>query len=400
MKAMACRICEKSDVKELWSWPEFPLYIWPIDQDYAQEYARLCVYWCPECGLVQLDRFEESFIQKLYSKDVFGLVSASEFPSTSAKNNDFLRYCVRTLGANWAVGRRLLDVGGYDLLTSVDLNYSAGVICDPNAPEAVSQDNLTTRRDFFSRRCFERNEFDVVIAKHVVEHIEHVRAFVEDVHYVLKDRGRFILEVPELKSSTGREACAVFYHQHVMYFDRFSLGNLLRKSGFNIVDIEQDGTNLRMIAEKAAAGSAFSGYEIDRDIPEAMGRYRLGLQVYFEELRRFLEKNAADRIICYGAGGGTTILLHLCPFIRESIEFVVDSSRNKIDKKIGGADFVIRPPEALRSLSCRDILINSDIFFDEIADGIRQHFGKNDFNILRIHPHFERLSLSGAGARV
>ena len=47
---------------------------------------------------------------------------------------------------------------------------------------------------------FADNEFDVVIAQHVIEHLEDVIAVVEEVHRILKPNGLWLIEVPHFSS--------------------------------------------------------------------------------------------------------------------------------------------------------------------------------------------------------
>lgn len=63
------------------------------------------------------------------------------------------------------------------------------MICDPNAPESYLRENLSICKNFFSREWFGKQEFDFVVAKHIIEHINDLKAFMDDVIYVLKEGG-------------------------------------------------------------------------------------------------------------------------------------------------------------------------------------------------------------------
>ena len=380
----------------MFCWPEFPIYIWPIDKNYHQEYEDLQIYWCYDCGLVQLDRFNINFIKKLYSKDVFGLVSSNEFQTTSVNNNNFLYYCSKILGNDWSHGKKILDVGGFDVLSCYDLNFSEAAICDPNAPQMKYKDNIRICRNFFSREFFAENYFDVVIAKHILEHINDISDFMQDIRFVLKDKGTLIIEVPELLSGiTERGSFATFYHQHLMYFDKYSLNNLLKKYGFSISYFNFEGKVIRIIAKKSTQLKTTMSYKISKNVPVKLQNYKTNLDNYFIELEKFLRINGEEKIICYGAGGGTTILLHLSEFIKNIIEVVIDSSNNKIDKKIGGTDLIVNSPLILKSFFNRNILVNSDIFFNEIVKGIEKNYTKHNYQILKIFSKFENINLTG-----
>ena len=81
------------------------------------------------------------------------------------------------------------------------------------------------------------------------------------------------------------------------------------------------------------------------------------------------------------AGSSTTILLHLCEYLKNIIEVVIDSYKNKNDKKIGGTDFIVNSPQILKSYFNRNILVNSDMFFIEIVNGIQKSYIRNNYHI-------------------
>jgi len=71
---------------------------------------------------------------------------------------------------------------------------------------------------------FPEEVFDKVRAKQVLEHIEHVEAVFEEVYRVLKDGGKFVVEVPHAQSpnafsemgSTGH--CQFFNEKALLHF--------------------------------------------------------------------------------------------------------------------------------------------------------------------------------------
>jgi SAM-dependent methyltransferase len=371
----------------------FPIYIWPIAPGARQGYERLQVYWCPDCGLVQLDIFDDEFIQGLYAREVFGLVSSVESPVVSSRNNAFLHYCARILGDGWAAEKRILDVGGYDVLAVQDRGFTEGVVCDPNAPAAKVGGKVTVYNEFFSRKLFDQGHFDAVILKHIVEHINDLNLFMGDVRYVLKEGGMILMEVPGLASGMDAGAYSLFYHQHLMYFDEHSLRNLMKRFGFSLVDAAVVGGNIRLVASKdKAAVAPASPWGKDPALPEKFRSYCSRIEQYFDGLEQFLDREArSSRDVLYAAGGGTTILLNLRPALKERFEAVFDSARSKIGRKIGGTDFIVQDQESLAGYQGRNIVINSEEFFQEILSAIKQKYPRQGFTYLRIGPNFEKV---------
>lgn len=208
--------------------------------------------------------------------------------------------------------------------------------------------------------------------------------------------GVLILETPEL-SGNLREGCyALFYHQHLMYFDAFSIENVVRKFGFAVIDTRIDNGNLRLVVRKLGERTSKKiSYEKNPDMPDKLKKYRSALDRYLDQTELFLEEFCREeQCICYGAGGGTTLLFHLNPRLKDLVECVVDSSVHKIGKKIGGTPFVIQAPAVLADLFNRNIIINSIEYFDEISRVLQERYEEHNFCHFRITPTLEKFRSS------
>ncbi|MFC1585753.1 methyltransferase domain-containing protein [Fibrobacterota bacterium] len=384
-----CRICSSSNFEVLLNWEKFPIYIWPIGKKLDPEFERLKVYYCSNCGLVQLDSFEEGFINKLYVNDSFGLIKTKEFPTTEKKNNDFLNYCYSLMGESCFKKKRILDIGGYDFLCNFDIDFLEGVICDPNAPYQTKRANISVVKEFFSRSKFNEEQFDFIIAKHIIEHINDLKTFMNDVRYILKEGGKAIIEIPELMYALSNINYTFFYHQHLSYFEECSITNLLQLYGFDIVDLQNDKGVIRLIAERQKR-IEFPGFEKNEHLLLEFRRYEKELDAYLRNLERFFTEAVADeQCIFYGAGSSTVLLLNLNKKIKKYIKSVVDSSENKIGKKISGTDIIVEAPATIKKDECQNIVICSDEFFEEIVEKVKSY--KTDFNYLKIYPNFSKV---------
>jgi len=94
---------------------------------------------------------------------------------------------------------------------------------------------------------FKNNEFDIVIANHILEHIQEDKKFfglIREIHRILKLNGIFSIEVPYKK---GRFSCSILEHTRFFQIGCFDYLNkeegknqLLNKSGvyFDVVSQE------------------------------------------------------------------------------------------------------------------------------------------------------------------
>lgn len=87
---------------------------------------------------------------------------------------------------------------------------------------------------------FKSNRFDHVVINHVLEHSEHPLSVLNDIHRVLKSKGKLIIGVPNsgslqsclLKFLVGSDSYA-YVKEHKNFFDVLSLTLIIRKK-FNI----------------------------------------------------------------------------------------------------------------------------------------------------------------------
>ena len=92
---------------------------------------------------------------------------------------------------------RLRDTG-YSDLSAVELNVD-GFQLDGVTPQPVD-----LNADFADCRALPRAGFDLVTAIEIVEHLDCPRAFLRNVHALLRDGGHLLLTTPNVASWLGR----------------------------------------------------------------------------------------------------------------------------------------------------------------------------------------------------
>lgn len=197
---------------------------------------------CAACGVVRLDPFptpEE--IRAIYGAgyfDAWGMQGAAREAVRAMKCATFRRR-LRELGGDGR-GKTLLDVGcalGFLLHAARDEGY------EPHGVELSAYAAREAEKDFPGRVvCGTLEEarlpdarFDVVVLSDLIEHIPEPRAFLGEVRRVLRPGGRLLIVTPDIGSVSARVMGRRWFHrkiEHVHYYTRHSLGNLLRREGF------------------------------------------------------------------------------------------------------------------------------------------------------------------------
>jgi SAM-dependent methyltransferase len=208
---------------------------------------------CSQCGLVfQSPRPDSEAVTRLYAEGNY-------HANRGGVPEHYIRYSLRRSQAAlaWALSLpvweerrtsdrsigetgRALDIGcgiGGALVTLRDRGWAvAGVEPDP-VLAAVGRERfgLDIRPGFFERSTFPDEAFDLAYSCHVWEHLADPEAVARAAHGVLRStRGCLVIVVPTFRRARTL-AWACFTAPHTYMFTEVSLGNVLRRAGFDVV---------------------------------------------------------------------------------------------------------------------------------------------------------------------
>jgi len=122
--------------------------------------------------------------------------------------------------------------------------HVTGVEISPCAEYAGNARKLDVRSIPLEENKFPDKSFDVVLASHLIEHLNDPKSFLHDVHRILKDGGFCFITTPNISGFQSRLfgskwRSAIF--DHLYLFSAASLSNMLRNEGFKIKRIRTWG---------------------------------------------------------------------------------------------------------------------------------------------------------------
>lgn len=152
-------------------------------------------------------------------------------------------------------GGRLLEVGfgrGALLKEVRALGWEvSGVEVSKYAVDNAREAGLEAHLGDLLDANLEDNSFDVVVFRHVLEHIEKPLRAVEEAHRILKPGGRLVIRVPNIDSIESRLAGQDWFHLDVIYhlhnFTPASLSLLLGQAGFCCVKVSHFPLEYRQV---------------------------------------------------------------------------------------------------------------------------------------------------------
>jgi SAM-dependent methyltransferase len=203
---------------------------------------------CKRCGLVQINpQPEQAEVARRYQEG-----SGAEYLSYEMANEAaFLRLqelalqdagfeeLEAAIKRSNAAPPRVLDAGcatGALLAKLRDRGWAcAGVELSPAAEYARAERGLDVRRSALEECRFPDASFDLVLASHLIEHLNDPAAFVREAYRILAPGGHFLVTTPNIagfqaRLFRSRWRSAIF--DHLYLFSAKTLSALLRQSGF------------------------------------------------------------------------------------------------------------------------------------------------------------------------
>lgn len=158
--------------------------------------------------------------------------------------------------------QKILDIGchdGYFLSLIKGRNFLFGIEPSETAYRLALKKNIKLTKlliDDHTSLPYPDNYFDIVITGEIIEHVYDTDHFLQEIHRVLKPRGKLLLSTPNL-ASFGRRLMLLFGINpiienspnrsesagHIRYFIKDTLKELLKSNKFKISVYHSDVVN-------------------------------------------------------------------------------------------------------------------------------------------------------------
>ena len=185
---------------------------------------------------------------------------------------------------------------------------------------------------------------DLILARHVIAHVDDLHDLVTGVRDLLSPDGLFALEVPYLVELMARRSFDTMYHEHLSYFLVGTLRRLLEQSGLRVIDVTQFDVHGGSIVLTAALED--SRHETNVDSVDTKIAAEVGLGLYcddtydefatvVDDLRRSLRTSLCEltdagySVAGYGASAKGVTLLSTSHIPPATLEFCSDTTPEK-----------------------------------------------------------------------
>ncbi len=200
---------------------------------------------CVKCGLVWVDpQPANDDIEKFYSSEYRIKYKGAFHPKPKHCYRETLRAIDRAARflPVYRSGMRALDIGAGAGFFAYVLKRK-GILIDgiePNeeyANYARAELKLDTIRTGFLKDIAAKNLYDLITINHVFEHLQDPRQAMMQMHKLLNEGGRILMEVPNIEA-TYHAPNKTFHVGHLFWYNPATIRALAMQLGFTVDDMQ------------------------------------------------------------------------------------------------------------------------------------------------------------------
>jgi len=339
---MKCPICNHERMNDVYSMEQVPYSVFWQD-DKIIPTIDLVASMCDTCTLLfqksaYVSNEYDAVMQKVYNAYQIMDSSIRPFPISEDSIGYALKFLSDTVDFSHIIN--VLEIGSNRGDFLYHLKFRFGHIniigIEPSNLDFVG---VPTVRAFFSRNIFS-NKFDLVIVRHVLEHIKHPVNFLNDIKAILVEEGKLFIEVPNTRNDL-MEKIEVFTPDHICYFTAQSMNRLVEESGMSLLAMrDEDGVPLMVIMSNAVTRETHNSCDNCKETRALIGEYRKSMNDTVRSVKELIDKGY--RIIFYGSKNAFLRFYNAIDVsivhtpLKEHVLAVIDDSAERIGKRVSG----------------------------------------------------------------
>lgn len=247
-----------------------------------------------------------------------------------------------------------------------------GIGIDPSYVGSESEANGRLRfyKTMFDASCAKLYTADVVVCRHVVEHVLNPLDLLRSVRAVLQDApgSRIFLETPCVEWILRNKVVWDFFYEHCSLFTASSLAKAASIAGFNVLNIRHifGGQYLLLEAGLGERGLCLpTASTACKDLANEYKRVEHEQIIHWYTLLDSLRCNG--KVALWGAGAKGVTLANLVDPDCQLIDCVVDINPNKQGGFVPGTGHPIVSPENLSNRAVRSAFLLNPNYKDETS---------------------------------
>jgi len=235
-----------------------------------------------------------------------------------------------------------------------------------NVAKIANQNKIRTLNQFFGIESLNSvknfiKQTDVIFAANVICHVPNLIDLIKAVDQLLSKEGVFIFEEPYLGSMFEKTSYDQIYDEHIFIFSATSVKRIFNMFDMELIDTikqETHGGSMRYIIARKNIRNINKNVEkiLDQeklnnlDNIESCNVFKKNCENSKFKLNNLLKQFISNgkRIVGYAATSKSTTILNYCGIDFNTIEYICDTTKEKIGKYSPGMHIPIVPMERFR----------------------------------------------------
>ncbi len=229
-----------------------------------------------------------------------------------------------------------------------------------NVSDIAKTKGINSINDFFNSETIMqiknyKNNIDIITAANVICHIPDIKELFKTIEQSLSKKGVFIFEEPYLGSMMKKVSYDQIYDEHIYIFSVSAIDKISKNYGLRLVDVLEQSTHggsMRYVIARE------NEHEINKSVNlklteekknnidniESCKEFKKNCEISKKKLRsKILDlKNNRKKICGYAATSKSTTILNYCDLGPDLIDFICDTTYEKIGKFSPGKHIPIK----------------------------------------------------------
>ena len=352
---LKCRSC-KSQLFEppLLSYKDSPISAQDFhnDPDQKDNNVNLDIYQCSKCNLVQhiLDPVP-------YYKEVIRAVSVSK-----EMENFRIQQFKEWVELNKLSNKKYIEIGCgagdyLDIIRKIGIKKAFGLEYSDKNLALCKTKGLEVSKGYLDGELVIQDQpqkgYDAFGIFSFMEHWPNPSEALSILWDLLAEEAYGIIEVPNFEMIQKKGLYTEFITDHIFYFDKNSLSQILQSNGFEVTSI------------KTIWHDYILSVEVKKRTPLLVNNFKDKFNSLNNELASYIKKFDNKNIVIWGAGHQSLAIISLSG-IAKHINYIVDSAHFKQNKYTSGTNLKIESPEQLENSIPDALIIIAAGYSDEV----------------------------------
>jgi len=310
-----------------------------------------------ELSLFQLNDHPKP--EKMFNKNYPFFTGSSEFMKDHFK--EYANFVKKNyLNSN----SKIVEIGSNDgtfLQNFIDNKKNIiGFEPSDNVAEIAKYNQIPIINEFFNTENVSKlTEFlgntDLVCASNAICHVPDLNNLIESIDLLLSKSGTFVFEEPYLGSMFNRVSYDQIYDEHIFIFSATAIKNIFMRYNFDLIDAIPQATHggsMRYIIKRKNILSQSQNLinilndekKIKLDKIDSCLDFKKNCLISKEKINNkiYILKENGKSICGYGATSKSTTILNYCGINSDHIDFICDTTKEKIDKYTPGTHIPVK----------------------------------------------------------